>query len=48
MGDKWWHGAIVLVVFGQVSLSIGELYILELVGVSEDHCWSGGGFDISF
>ena len=40
MGVDRRRGAIVLVVFRQVSLSIGELWNFELVGVVEKHCWS--------
>ena len=45
-GADWWCGAIVLEVFGQVGLVVGELRNFELVSVVGEHCWSADGVDI--
>ena len=44
----WRRVTILLVVFGQVCLGVGELRNFELFGVGEKHRWSGDGVDVSF
>ena len=48
MGAEKRRGAIVLVVFGQVGLRIGELWNFELIGVGEEHCWSEYSVDLLY
>ena len=40
MGDERWYDAIVLMVFGRVSIGVGKIHIFELAGVVEEHRWS--------
>ena len=40
-------GAIVLEIFGQVVIGVGELWNFELVGVGEEHHWLDDGVDLS-
>ena len=40
MGVDRWRGAIVMVVFGQVGLSVVKIRYFELFGVVEKHLWS--------
>ena len=40
-------GAIVLDIFGQVVIGVGELWNFELVGVGEEHHWLDDGVDLS-
>ena len=48
MGAERRHGEIVLVIFGQVGLDVGNIRNLELVGVVEEHRWSDDGVDILY
>ena len=48
LGVDWRRESIVLDIFGQVGLSVGELQNFELFGVGEKHRWSDNGVDIYF
>ena len=48
MGAERRHGEIVLVIFGQVGLDVGNIRNLELVGVVEEHRWSDDGVDLLY
>ena len=48
MGVDRRRGAIVLEVFERAGLGVSEIRNFDLVGVVENHHWSGDGIDISF
>ena len=48
LGAKRWRGTIVLVVFGQIGISVGELRNFGLVGVGGYHGWLDYGVDILY
>ena len=47
LGANRKRGAIVLKVFGQVSLVGGKLWNFDLVGMGKEHRWLDDGVDIS-
>ena len=46
LGADQRRGAIVLEVFGKVSIGVGELRNFELVSVGEEYRWLNNGVDL--